>query len=360
MAKLAWMYKRVYDGANYRLRTFAGGRFATWCRPTWIAFLLTELCNARCVHCDIWKNKGREDSPTADQWKAALTDLRRWLGPVHVCLTGGEALLKPFTLDLVAHGSRSGLFLEILTHGYWDDQSKIEQLALANPWRVTISLDGLGDTHTRIRGRERFFEKTSATLETLKRVRREKGLDFSILLKTVIMRHNLDDVAEVARFATQPGVEVFYQPIEQNYNTPEDPRWFEHSDNWPNDAARAVAAVERLIQMKREGAHIANSIDQLEVMIPYFRNPDAMRVVTQGHTAHERKAICSALGFFQVHANGDVRVCSGADVVGNIKTQRPRDIWANRPHLWEKGCCLERRCSQAEKEAMSVPAGSST
>src|SRR3954447_22339123 len=133
-----WVYKRLYDGVNYRLRTFAGGRFASKCRPTSIVILLTELCNARCVHCDIWKNKGKEDSPTPEQWKKVLSDLRAWLGPVHVVFSGGEALLRPYATDLVAHGSSIGLFIEILTHGYWDDQSKIEKLALAKPWRVTV------------------------------------------------------------------------------------------------------------------------------------------------------------------------------------------------------------------------------
>ena len=96
------------------------------------------------MHCDIWKNKGKEDSPTAEQWKQVLTDLRRWLGPVQVTFSGGEALLKPFTIELAEHAHKLGLFLEILTHGYWDDQKKIEKLALACPSLVTISLDGMG------------------------------------------------------------------------------------------------------------------------------------------------------------------------------------------------------------------------
>jgi len=40
-------YRRLYEAFNYRLRTFAGGRMATLCRPTAIALLMTERCNAR-------------------------------------------------------------------------------------------------------------------------------------------------------------------------------------------------------------------------------------------------------------------------------------------------------------------------
>src|ERR1041384_3837293 len=73
------IYRRVHEKINYRLRTFANGSFAAHCRPTSALFLLTELCNARCVHCDIWKNRGKEDSPSVEQWKQVLTDLRGWL-----------------------------------------------------------------------------------------------------------------------------------------------------------------------------------------------------------------------------------------------------------------------------------------
>lgn len=348
MPNLQWWRWRVYEGTNYRLRTFAGGQWASKCRPTSIVFLLTELCNAKCVHCDIWKNRGKEDGPTQEQWQQVLSDLRQWLGPVHTVFSGGEALLKPYTIDLVAYARGLGLFQEILTHGYWDDQTKIEKLALARPWKVTISVDGLGETHTLVRGRPKFWEKTSTTIETLKRVRQKESLDFIIRLKNVIMSHNLDDTVELARFASQPGMEVFYQPIEQNYNTPEDERWFEHSDNWPKDTSKAIANVRELLRLKQQGAHIANSVEQLEVMIPYFQDPDAHRISVQTHSAHEARRSCNALTTLQLQATGDVTVCTGVPPVGNVKQMPIREIWERRPRFWEQSCCLEKRCSTAE------------
>jgi len=345
-----WAYKRVYDGVNYRLRTLGGGRWASHCRPTSISLLLTELCNARCVHCDIWKNRGKEDSPTPEQWKTVLSDLRTWLGPVQVTITGGEALLKPFATDLVAHASSLGLFLEILTHGYWDDQARIERLALANPWRITISLDGLGKTHSKVRGRENFFEKTEKTIHHLQQLRRDRNLSYVIRLKNVVMEHNLDDVPEMAKYASLGGMEIFYQPIEQNYNTVEDRLWFEHSENWPRDIEKAVVTVEKLIELKREGLPIANSYHQLEVMIPYFRNPSALRLAVQTHSAHESRKLCDALTLLQLQANGDVTICPGIKPVGNIKAAPIREIWERRPHVWEEGCCMERRCSEVEQQ----------
>ena len=348
------LYRRAYLGINYRLRTFAGGRFADYCRPTDIGFMMTNLCNARCVHCDIWKNKGKDDTPTPEQYKTVLSDLRSWLGPVPVFFSGGEALLRPYTPELLAHASQIGLFAEILTHGYWDDQTKIEKVALANPGRVTVSLDGVGDAHTTIRGREKFFEKTTRTLETLRRVRAEKRLSFVIRLKTVIMRQNLHDVASVARYAADNQMEVFYQAVEQNYNTPEDPFWFRTSENWPEDPEKAIEAVRGLMDLKRKGLPIRNSDEQLDAMVPYFRDPDALRVAIQSHTAHLHRPVCSASTNIQVQPNGDVLACFSMPPVGNIKETPIREIWRSRPAWWRGGCCMERRCTPAEKENLGL------
>lgn len=352
-------YSRIYQGINYRLRTLASGRLASHCRPTSIVILLTELCNAKCLHCDIWKNRGKEDSPSPEQWKQVLSDIRHWLGPIHVVFTGGEAMLRPFAIDLVAHASKLGLLLEILTHGYWEDQTKIEALALAKPWKVTISLDGIGETHSKIRGREKFWDRTSRSIETLKRMRTEQGLRHIIRLKNVIMAHNLHETIPVAEFGNHEGMEVFYQAIEQNYNTPDDTQWYLHSENWPKDTARAIANIRELLRLKKSGYRIANSYEQLEAMIPYFENPDASRVAIMTHNAHEAKRSCAALTNLQLQANGDVTVCTGAPQIGNVKLQPIRQIWENRPKLWESGCCLDKRCTTAELERL-VPAESLT
>src|SRR5205814_9698106 len=100
----------------------------------------------------------------ADHWKATLRDLRRWLGPVHVVFTGGEALLMPFAPEVVSHASSLGLVVEHLTHGYWLDQSRIEKMALGGPWRGTISCDGIGPTHDKIRRRARVVEVVETTI----------------------------------------------------------------------------------------------------------------------------------------------------------------------------------------------------
>ena len=351
---LAQPYRRLYSGINYRLRSAGGGRLASFCRPVSIGLLLTERCNARCVHCDIWKNRGQEDSPSVEQWKELLRDLREWLGPVHVVFSGGEALLRAYTTDLVKFGSSLGLFIETLTHGYWMEQSRIEKLARARPGRITLSVDGIGTAHSLIRGREKFWEYTEASLQTLLRLRREEDLDYSLRLKTVVMNQNLDQLGRIAGYATANGMDVFYQPVEQNYNTTEDARWFDSSVTWPRDTKEAVRRVEELIRLKQGGSPIANSLAQLQAMISYFEDPDGMRVRVQGHAGHEARPLCGALTTIQIQSNGDVSTCCACVPAGNIRQQPIRDIWEARPDWWNGGCCLERRCSEAEKRTAGL------
>ena len=336
--KLTW--QRIAGALNSRIVYIGGSRFGGLCRPAGATFLLTERCNAKCLHCDIWKNRGIEKSPGLEGWSKVLRDLHSWVGPIPIVFTGGEALLRPYTLDLVAEATSLGFPLEVLTNGYWRDQTKIEKLGEANPRRITMSMDGIGAAHSKIRGREDFFEKSNRSLETLLRVREQHKLNYTIRLKTVVMQHNLDDVGTIARYATRPGMEVFYQPIEQNYNTPEDPLWFQSSDNWPRDPERAAVAVEDLMRLKKAGLHIANSDTELAVMAQYFREPVKLRVVTQGHLANRRRPLCAALTMLQLQSNGDVTICSHRPPIGNVMEQPIRQIWAHRPHYWESGCCL--------------------
>ena len=168
----------------------------------------------------------------------------------------------------------------------------------------------------------------------------------------MIMEHNLHDVAAMARYAQTHGLEVFYQPIEQNYNTPEDPTWFEHSDNWPKDRERAVAAVQELIELKRQGLPIANSEHQLEVMIPYFRDPRSLLILTQSHrpttspsARHSRRcrssptATSGRAGAWTRSATSRRRPSARSGKV--VRTGGNRDV------AWDGGCRRPRKPSWA-------------
>jgi len=48
-------------------------------------------------------------------------------------------------------------------------------------------------------------------------------------LSVKVMEQNLDELSKIASYAAVNDLEVFYQLIEQNYSTPEDPTWYAES-----------------------------------------------------------------------------------------------------------------------------------
>jgi len=200
----------------------------------------------------------------------------------------------------------------------------MERLALARPGRITISLTHRRDAQPRARP-ARVLGEDPAEPHPAQEAAAEQNLAYASGSRPSSCR-TISTTSRTSRGSRRQRMEVFYQPIEQNYNTKEDSRWWERTGNWPQDPARAVAAVEELIRLKREGLPIVNSVTQLEVMLPYFRNPDAMRLAVQSHTAHERSRsvprwVCCTPGQRRRHH------LHRRPAVGNIKTTPIREIW---------------------------------
>jgi hypothetical protein len=77
-------------------------------------------------------------------------------------------------------------------------------------------------------------------------------------------------------------------------------------------------------------------------MTPDFLDPDRLRLSTQNHSAHEGRSLCSALTTLEIRADGDVFSCARMQLIGNIKEQAIRQIWASRPNWWRGGCCQDK------------------
>ena len=95
------IYRRLHEGINDRLRTFA--------RPLPRIAVRERSCSS---------------SPSSAMRGARIVTSGKTARAVHAVFTGGEALLKPFTIELVDHAHKVGLFLEVPTHGYWDDRRR--------------------------------------------------------------------------------------------------------------------------------------------------------------------------------------------------------------------------------------------
>ncbi|MGD8394524.1 MAG: radical SAM protein [Candidatus Eiseniibacteriota bacterium] len=333
---------RAYELLQYRLQGLALRSGLNVSRPTFICIKLTMRCNARCRHCDIYKPEHAIPELTTEQWIGVLRRLRSWLGAgAPITVTGGEILLRRDLFEVLGAARDLELSLYLLTNGWLVNEARATALLELDPRVVQVSLDGVSDgTHDFLRGLEGFGKRARHAIELLSAAKRACDASTDLVLNVVIFKQNLDEVADVARWAREHGIDsIKYQPIEQTYMEPHDPRWFERSPLWIDDTAAAHRVIDQLIHLKGEGYPIHNTVDSLEFMKHYFADPLALQKKVVSHDQHLRSRSCrSAVADFDIDANGDVRLCYRMDPIGNVAERDPRDIWNNRPRCWTRPC----------------------
>jgi hypothetical protein len=131
-------------------------------KPLTLLLLLNRGCNLRCRFCDLWE--GRVDMPLSSL--VPLLDEAVAIGTRTLVLTGGEPFLHAGLFDAVRAAKARGMAVNITTNGTllkrrWDEilQSGVDS--------ISLSLDGLAETHDRLRGRRGAWKATWAALERL-------------------------------------------------------------------------------------------------------------------------------------------------------------------------------------------------
>ncbi len=158
----------------------------------YIQWHITNLCNLRCQHCYQDDFSNRNDLDWAGLEKVCdhlLRTMEEWGRPACIHLTGGEPLLRPDLLLLLAHLDRHSMVEElgIITNGQTIDQKMMKKLSgFSKLKKMKISLDG-GDAETNDSIRQKgAFHKVMQTLPMIKEAGR-----FEILFMLTVMRRNL-------------------------------------------------------------------------------------------------------------------------------------------------------------------------
>ena len=130
---------------------------------------ITRACNLRCIHCEGSAGARGQDELTTDE-ALALCDALISMGCEQCNISGGEPLLRkdwPMLCKRLSHG---GVRVTIVTNGTFLDDSAIDQAERAGVRGVAMSLDGLRDTHGRIRPQPKgsSFDDVAAALRRVR------------------------------------------------------------------------------------------------------------------------------------------------------------------------------------------------
>lgn len=172
-------------------------------KPLTLLFLVNRGCNLRCRFCDLWE--GRENVPVARA--LGLFDEAAAIGTRTAVLTGGEPLLHPGLYEIVAGAAARGLSVNVTTNGTLVERHW-ERLVRAPIQSLSMSVDGLPETHDRLRGRKGSFETTWRALE---RVVREGRFDPCVYF--TVTRENVGELVAVWRMVRALGCRFDFWPV---------------------------------------------------------------------------------------------------------------------------------------------------
>ena len=165
--------------------------------PKSICLIVTEQCNLKCIMCDIGQSKTQSSSPvyfpisesikkgrevmTLKDWKALVDDVVRMRWNPLILLTGTEPFLYPELLELVEYIVANNLRPHITTNGVLLSRFARQLVDLCkNPdsISITVSLDGIGEVHDKIRGVNATFEKVITGLEEITERKKERAKSY--------------------------------------------------------------------------------------------------------------------------------------------------------------------------------------
>jgi radical SAM family uncharacterized protein len=213
--------------------------------PLFCGHKLTYNCNLRCKMCPFWKRPSQDSS--LEQEKAILKQVYN-SGACGIAFEGGEPLLRKDLAKILAFSRSLPLHTSLITNGTLLE-SKIDEISPYINGVVYVSLDGLEKTHDVIRGVGGCFRKAVRGISATK----EK---VAVTINTTIMAENIDEIESMVRLAKELGTRISIAVAHEYCNI-----------NASSPATDKISKIAHtLIEMKREGYPIVNSIGYLKVM----------------------------------------------------------------------------------------------
>src|SRR5580658_5265991 len=119
--------------------------------PVHVVWELTLACNLKCSHCGSRAGKRRPDELTTDE-ALKVVDTLAGLGTRELTIIGGEAYLRRDWTDIVAAAAGHGMYVAMQTGARALTEKRLQAGVDAGLGGLGVSLDGLAESHDRIRG----------------------------------------------------------------------------------------------------------------------------------------------------------------------------------------------------------------
>lgn len=123
----------------------------------------TLLCNAKCKHCGskAGENINSDKELTTQEIKDTFNSIaqKHCAEEILINVTGGEPLLRKDLFEVMTYANKLGFHWGMTTNGIQINDQIIEKMKSSGMETISISIDGLKDTHNNFRGVPNSYEK---------------------------------------------------------------------------------------------------------------------------------------------------------------------------------------------------------
>lgn len=278
----------------------------------------TLTCNARCKHCGSNAEKKKYDGElTTEEIKGAFKQIANDMdaSKILINVTGGEPLVRKDLCDVMEYATNElGFHWGMTTNGILLNEENIRKLYKTNMETISISIDGLEETHNKFRGVPNSYQIILNNIRKLKKA----GFVKHIQVTTVFHKENINQLEEL--YQVMLDLEL---------------------DSWRLVSMDPIGRANENDKLLLNGEEIKKILDfikskkksnrlELTYGCPGFLGLKYEKEVRK-HYFYCRTGINIASILF----NGDLFVCPNVPriknlIQGNIKVDNFKDVWENR------------------------------
>lgn len=303
-------------------------------------FELTLKCNERCFHCGSGCEPGQITGLSLEKYARILDEVDKNFDKrrIQICITGGEPMIRSDFFDIVNMINDKGFAWGMTSNATLITKEAAHKLRLAGMKTISVSIDGLEETHDAQRGLKGGYAMAMRGIQNLI----DEGGFHHIQITTVINHKNITELDEL--FEIVKGIDVGswrvigIEPIGRALDFPE-------MLLTPDDQRKLFSFI---IEKRREGYPV-------EYGCSHFLGTDI-----EGNV-RKRMFLCNA-GVFtaSIRSDGSITGCldimpNAETIFGNVNEDSFTEVWNNRfetfrKHLSERNkdcmeCKYEKWCA---------------
>jgi radical SAM protein with 4Fe4S-binding SPASM domain len=274
---------------------------------------LTLKCTLNCMHCGSRAGSARADELSIEECYRVADELVA-LGCRDLTMIGGEVFLFRGWDDLCAYLTDNGVAVNIISNGYIIGERELEQIRRSKLVNIGLSIDGMADSHNRIRGRADAFARMEASIGRLNKA------NVPLCAITSLMKFNYDDLEPLYTFLSERNFTVWQLQLVSAMGNMEGRHDFFITPRQVQELTEFIRDKNRSGLMQVIAADSIGYYDENEVWI---RGQSSIISCWNGCQA----GITSVF----IDSTGNVKGCgalySDEFIEGNVRTSGLREIW---------------------------------